>query len=102
MNICNCADPPGGRVECPDDLMPMCIVTETGEKIARCVGRPVVARVNRVAFFNWALFEVTGRKRPRSRPLSNTDEEILASGEYIRSNGDKVTFRLPPPPPRRA
>lgn len=100
MNICNCPDPPGGRVECPDGLMPMCIVTLEGEKISRCVRRPAFTRVNRVAFFNWALAEVTGRKRTGARPLRNAEEAILAAGEYVRSNGDRVTFQLPLPPPR--
>jgi hypothetical protein len=91
MTSCNCPNPPGGVVNCPDDHTAVCRVVN-GQAVSECIppddldGEAQAVRIIEI---------VTGIKSATGR-LTPTDRAILASGSYASPDGKmKVTFKLP-------
>jgi hypothetical protein len=92
MTSCNCPNPPGGVVNCPDDHTAVCRVVG-GQAVSECLppdddldGEAQAVRIVEI---------VTGTKSATGR-LTPTDRAILASGSYVSPDGKmKVTFQLP-------
>lgn len=94
--ICNCANPPGGRVTCEPDQIAICRVDVHGEVDAECVDIPKgPIRTDRIRFYSWVLELVTKRRRIASVALSAVERQIIGSGYYESPTGDRVQFLLP-------
>jgi len=94
MSECQCPTPPGGRVVCAPYQTAFCIIDPQGHVTTGCNDAPQTARTRR-NLENWALQEVTGRKRAPGQLITLADRAILQSGYYERQDGTRVTFQLP-------
>jgi hypothetical protein len=93
MNICECPNPPGGRVKCNDDQLAICLVRPDGTTDAICAERPRTTNVN--VLENWILGLVIGVERSPTAPISGFDRLVLNDGRFVRDDGTRVTFRIP-------
>ncbi len=92
--ICNCPEPPGGRVTCDNDQLAICRI-KNGRIEAECISIPSnISRLSPINNFNWILSTVTGTQRDISSFLFASDYEILKRGSY-RDGGYEVRFTLP-------
>lgn len=89
-NNCQCINPPGGSVTCPDGHTPVCRVIKG---VAHGICYPPQPTMTTQEFRVWIFAQITGLHRQR---LSSADEEILRSGTYVDKKNDAfVSFRLP-------
>lgn len=93
-NSCQCDHPPGGTVNCPTDHVAFCSV-KNGVAQTGCY-KPPATVTSQKALDNWALEIVTGAPRLLDQPLSSADQNILGSEKYVRPDGTRVNFRIPP------
>ncbi|MET4066804.1 hypothetical protein ABID58_001587 [Bradyrhizobium sp. S3.2.6] len=92
MTSCNCPNPPGGVVNCPDDHIAICRVVD-GQAMSECI--PPEAGLSDEAQAVRIVEIVT--RRPVLGPLTPTERAILASGTYVSPDGSmNVTFKVPP------
>lgn len=103
QNICDCPDPPGGRIVCAADQLAICRVKN--EKIlSGCFGPPFsipnfggLSAPDRLRYLNWALIQITGDRRGSQQALTYDDMNILQSNLYDDpKTGERISFRLPP------
>lgn len=92
---CDCPHPPGGRAECADNQMAICVI-ENGVAVAHCVNPPPDSEPDSLEFQNWVLEHVTQTSRRSRQTITQSDRRILESGEYEdRTRGIRVSFQLP-------
>ena len=91
-NICECEDPPGGRVVCEPHQMAICGVVN-GAIRQECLDPPKVS--SPTALVNWALEALTGIIIPSSTPITYDQIRILFQGSYENSDEETVKFILP-------
>lgn len=94
MNECRCPTPPGGRVVCADNQMPMCFVDADGNVHTGCFNRPRTALLAHQVE-NWILALVTDEPRNPDTTISSLDRIVLRAGFYERPDGTRVTFKIP-------
>jgi hypothetical protein len=95
---CDCENPPGGRVDCDENQMAVCIV-ENGVVRSRGCHTPVTID-DALALVNWALSVITGKQRHPAQEILPERLLGLARGR-MEFDGDAggvriVTFSLPP------
>ncbi|MCZ4408347.1 hypothetical protein O3Q51_05975 [Cryomorphaceae bacterium 1068] len=89
-NVCECPNPPGGKVVCEPHQMAVCIV-ENGQQIQRCLDP--VTTYDSVSLVSWALEEITGEFK-KALEISSQDLLTLVKGEY-HTQEKSVKFHLP-------
>ncbi|MCA6368466.1 MAG: hypothetical protein IM631_21590 [Cytophagales bacterium] len=83
--ICNCQKPPGGGIECPSDSLAICR-KENGECKGYCRRAP--SGLDAVELFNWVLRIVKEDNRSLSATLSNEDQQILSTKQFVKTYFD--------------
>jgi hypothetical protein len=91
-SICDCDNPPGGRVECEPHQMAICIVLN-GVAHTECRTPPQGG--NAIAWGNWALSQVTRETRAPDATISLSDLQTLRRGRFRDPKGAVITFALP-------
>jgi hypothetical protein len=92
MTSCNCPNPPGGVVNCPDDHTAVCRVVN-GQAESECI--PPELDLDEETQAVRLVEIVTGIKSATGR-LTPIDLAILSSGSYVSPDGKMtVTFKLP-------
>jgi hypothetical protein len=90
MNSCTCPNPPGGRVDCPDDHVAVCRVIN-GVARSECI--PPDKTLSEEAQAIRLLSIITGQTIAR---IGSAEQTLLDSGEYKSPDGSMpVTFKLP-------
>lgn len=90
MNSCACPNPPGGKVDCPDDHVAVCRVVN-GVAQAECI--PPDTTLSEEAQALRFLGIITGQS---FTTLGSTELAILRSGEYKSPDGSMyVLFKIP-------
>jgi hypothetical protein len=106
-NVCDCAQPPGGRVSCEPHQMALCIVQD-GRAEYQCLNPPGSTPMARLLgalvgrslveprkLIEWALVCVTGMEYRLAGVDPLRDVHILVQRSYLRPGGALVTFALP-------
>ena len=91
-NICDCDNPPGGRVVCEPHQMAVCGFIN-GVEVRECFDPPSGGPASLIV--NWALGKILGAQRAPNDPISATDIPMLTQEKYISLNGELVKFKLP-------
>lgn len=92
-HICDCANPPGGRVQCAAHQLAICYVDGNGGADKRCVDPP--RKATRRELVNWALEQITGIRRSQHQEVTAKEADILRSGVFLTRTGIRVSFSLP-------
>ena len=91
-NVCDCPDPPGGRVECEPHQMAACAIVD-GVAQRVCLDPPSGGGARELV--NWALQEITGVSRSPTDRIEGAELQTLLGNRFVRSSGAVVTFSLP-------
>jgi hypothetical protein len=97
MNRCDCPQPPGGRANCQDDQVAVCVV-ENGQAVTYCVDPPsLFTRQDRHAkYWGDLIRKCTAGLRPRRGIEPELDDfKLLLTGAFS-SGGIESKFELPP------
>jgi hypothetical protein len=110
MNICDCPDPPGGDLKCPDDQLAICGY-QNGKNASGCYERPAYVRLlttirdfddpgtprlDDLVLSNWIISTITGSRRAEADPVEDRHLAMLRRGEYKNERTGEVTkFSLP-------
>jgi hypothetical protein len=92
-NTCDCENPPGGTISCPDDQLAVCIVKD-GAVHGSC-HTPPTTLTTALRQVNWALGIVIGIPRLLNQPITPADQRILIDKRVARPDGSVANFRLP-------
>lgn len=95
MNRCDCENPPGGHVDCPDDCIAVCIV-KNGVTSGKCIRPNAALLSDRNALTAWLLKEITGKDVERTIPDKIAWAQIVQDFAYDDpETGAKIRFSLP-------
>lgn len=93
VNSCSCKPPVGGGGSCAPHQLAICR-NDGLHCHHECRDSTPVAALSDEEFQKWAFGEITGQVM--TRPLTSTEQAILASGIYRDPlTGDVITFGLP-------
>jgi hypothetical protein len=99
-NVCNCPNPPGGKVTCSDNQLAMCGYKD-GQVVGGCYDRPeAVASITErteqnLALANWALSEILGISRSLEDSIEPDLVTMLRSGRFENEAGEILNFKVP-------
>jgi hypothetical protein len=92
---CECPNPPGGTVTCPDGNFIICVVKD-GKASSKCWPISEDLKKNEASLQAWVLTKVLDRKVEPEEVKKDEHQTILKKERYEnKETGRIVTFKLP-------
>jgi hypothetical protein len=94
MNKCNCDNPPGGSVTCPDGQIPICRV-QGGSANGYCLAPP--SDLTGLELTAWFLTHLVGKDITTGEVMAKREfQAAILDGRFVnKATGEVITFTIP-------